>query len=83
MGSKLKKKKIYGEFIGLWKVNESGAEKVRNALEELSKEESFNKMTCKHLFNHLAQTTSITVKYIKGSWLDVDTIVDLQKAKSL
>jgi phosphoenolpyruvate phosphomutase len=74
---------IHGEFIGLWKVNASGAKAVRTALEQLSKSKDFKKMTCTNLFNHLAKDHTIAVRYISGSWLDVDTIIDLQKAGSL
>ncbi len=74
---------IHGEFIGLWKVNEQGAEAVHQALDHLSRSECFKSMTCTDLFNHLALHHRIAVRYISGSWLDVDTIVDLQKAGSL
>jgi len=31
----------------------------------------------------LVKTKDIAVKFIKGDWLDIDTIVDLQKAGEL
>ena len=71
---------IHGEFIGLWKVNEAGAKAVHSSLKSLSKSKNFKKMTCTDLFNHLTRHHKIAVRYINGSWLDVDTIVDLQKA---
>ncbi len=83
MSTTLPTASINGEFIGLWKVNHKGAKLVKETLESLAKSPNFNEMTCEHLFNTIAQHHTITVKYIKGSWLDIDTIVDLQKAKSI
>ncbi|HNP19380.1 MAG TPA: phosphoenolpyruvate mutase [Fulvivirga sp.] len=82
MGHDLEKK-AHGEFIGLWKVNSNGAEIVKNALETLSADKNFKQMTCTDLFNEIAKTNTIAVKYISGAWLDVDTLVDLQEAGKL
>ncbi len=76
-------KKAHGEFIGLWKVNNQGAEIVRNTLEVLSKEKNFKQMTCTNLFNAIAKEHTIAVRYISGAWLDIDTLVDLQEAGKL
>jgi phosphoenolpyruvate phosphomutase len=83
MGSTLARKDIFGEFIGLWKVNQTGAAQVLNALEKLSKSSDFKSMTCTDLFNEIAKDHTIAVKYISGAWLDVDTLVDLQNAGKL
>lgn len=83
MGSDLPKKDIYGEFIGLWKVNQTGAVQVLKALEKLSKAADFKSMTCTDLFNEISKEHTIAVKYISGAWLDVDTLVDLQNAGKL
>lgn len=83
MGSDLKKTEIVGEFIGLWKVNKTGATQVVNALEKLSKSNDFKSMTCADLFNEIAKDNTIAVKYISGAWLDVDTLIDLQNAGKL
>ncbi len=82
MGHDLEKK-AHGEFIGLWKVNSNGAEIVKNALVKLSTDKNFKQMTCTDLFNEIAKTNTIAVKYISGAWLDVDTLVDLQEAGKL
>ncbi|MDN5204776.1 phosphoenolpyruvate mutase [Fulvivirgaceae bacterium BMA10] len=74
---------IDGEFIGLWKVSEKGAAIVREALETLAPKEGFDQMTCTDLFNEIAKSHTIKVQYIKGSWLDIDSIVDLQKAGAM
>ena len=83
MGNDLEEKKIFGEFIGLWKVNAQGAKVVREALQHLSEQEGFNAMTCTDLFNHIANNHTIAVKYISGAWLDIDTLVDYEKAGKL
>jgi phosphoenolpyruvate phosphomutase len=82
MGHELDKK-AHGEFIGLWKVNSNGSAMVKTALETLSKDKDFKQMTCTDLFNEIAKTNTIAVKYISGAWLDVDTLVDLQEAGKL
>jgi phosphoenolpyruvate phosphomutase len=83
MGSELKGNERSGEFIGLWKVNKTGATQVHEALERLSKQSGFRSMTCTDLFNEIAKEYPIAVKYISGAWLDVDTIVDFQNAGKL
>ncbi len=79
----LDSKKINGEFIGIWKVNFTGAQIVRNALAKLSKKDNFAEMRMSDLFNEIVKKHKITVRFIKGSWLDVDSIVDLQKVGEL
>ena len=81
MASKMEK--IHGEFIGLWKVNNKGSQLVHQELENLSKSSGFKKMTCAHLFNEISKSHLIAVKYIRGGWLDVDTLLDLQRAGKL
>lgn len=83
MSSDLNKDEVFGEFIGLWKVNQTGAAVVVKALEKLSNSPDFKSMTCADLFNEIAKEHTIAVKYISGAWLDVDTLVDLQKAGKL
>lgn len=80
MSDELKLDEIHGEFIGLWKVTKEGANIVKKVLMELSKRADFKKLTMADLFNHISNSHPIGVKYIKGSWLDIDTIRDLQKA---
>jgi phosphoenolpyruvate phosphomutase len=83
MSSDMPAGEISGEFIGLWKVNKTGATQVREALERLSTSKDFEKMTCTDLFNEVAKDNSIAIKYISGAWLDVDTLVDFQNAGKL
>jgi phosphoenolpyruvate phosphomutase len=83
MGSELKKEEINGEFIGLWKVSKTGADWVKAALEKLSVKEDFKQMTTTDLLNEIVKEHPIAIKYIKGSWIDVDTIADLYKATEI
>ena len=83
MGSHLNKSEISGEFIGLWKVNKTGAAQVLEAIGRLSKHPDFKTMTCTDLFNEIARQHPIAVKYISGAWLDVDSLVDYQNAGKL
>jgi len=80
MSVDLKPEEIHGEFIGLWKVTKTGAVIVKKALAELSERPDFKQLTLADLFNHIVAFHPIAVKYIKGSWLDIDTIRDLRKA---
>lgn len=80
MSSDLRIDEIHGEFIGLWKVTEKGAAIVQAALHQLSTHENFKQLSMADLLNHINETYSIKVKYVKGSWLDIDTIRDLQKS---
>ena len=72
-----------GEFIGLVKVSGRGAELLREVLAELSTQPDFGAMSFHTLFTLLLEKAPISVKFIKGSWMDVDTLVDLQNAKEL
>jgi phosphoenolpyruvate phosphomutase len=83
MGSDLKKEEINGEFIGLWKVSKTGAGWVQDALGVLSARDGFRQMTTTDLLNEIVKNHPVTVKYIKGSWIDVDTIADLYKATEI
>ncbi len=71
---------INGEFIGLWKVTQNGAAIVKEALQQLAKRDDFKQLMLADLFNYISAKHPIAVKFIRGSWLDVDTILDLQKA---
>jgi phosphoenolpyruvate phosphomutase len=83
MSTDLSLEEVHGEFIGLWKVTKTGANMVRKSLLELSERPDFKQLTMADLFNYISSSHPIAVKYIKGSWLDIDTIHDLQKAGDL
>ncbi|WP_045519159.1 phosphoenolpyruvate mutase [Neobacillus niacini] len=83
MSGNMEVNEINGEFIGLWKVTKNGAGIVKRAIAELTERHDFKNLTLADLFNHISTNHPIAVKYIKGSWLDIDTIKDLQKAGEL
>jgi len=83
MGPDIPEDSVSGEFIGLMKVSGSGADKIREAVKALSKDDNFNNMDLTAMFNYLVKIHPVSVKYIKGSWLDIDTVIDLQKAGDL
>ena len=84
MGPDLVTNAVSGEFIGLWKLSELGAAAVREALDQLASEPGFRTMNLDGLFNRLKRNgVSVAVKYIKGSWLDIDGMADLQRAHDL
>ncbi|MFC3885409.1 phosphoenolpyruvate mutase [Bacillus songklensis] len=70
---------IHGEFIGLWKVSGKGTNVVKEALEELAENEDFKQLTLADLFNHILPIHPIAVKYIKGSWLNIETFRKIQR----
>ena len=71
---------IQGEFIGLFKVNKTGADVLKSALDQLSQRNDFSGLRMMDLFAEVIRRHPVAVKFIKGSWLDINTIVDLQKA---
>jgi phosphoenolpyruvate phosphomutase len=83
MSSRLEPDKAQGEFIGLWKVNASGAAHVQAALDRLSQNENFKNLRMADLFNEIAATTEVSVIYKRGAWIDIDSIVDLTQAGEL
>lgn len=83
ISANLKRDAINGEFIGLWKVSDAGSIALKDTLNELSKQDNFKKLTLNDLFTALVAKTEISVQFIKGSWLDIDTIVDLENARNL
>lgn len=84
MSTDINESEIHGEFIGLWKMNEKGRSIVVKTLEKLASRENFKQLRLSDLFNAIvSEGQTVAVKYIKGSWLDVDDIVDLQKVSDL
>ncbi|NLY75093.1 MAG: phosphoenolpyruvate mutase [Firmicutes bacterium] len=76
----LPKEAINGEFIGIFKTNAKGGQILRDTIAKLAATPNFRQLRMKDLFNEILKTHPITVKFIKGSWLDINSIVDLQKA---
>jgi phosphoenolpyruvate phosphomutase len=72
--------KITGEFFGLWKASGNGANVLKHALETLARRNDFAKLTIIDLINYVQTIHPIKVKYVKGSWLDLQTHKMLKKA---
>lgn len=72
---------INGEFIGIFKVNARGREILRKKLDELYYRQDFKKLRMKDLFSEIIKEFPISVKFIRGNWLDINTIMDLQKTE--
>ena len=70
---------INGEFIGLIKASGEGARAMREHIKLMSARPDFKKLTMHDLLNELAARRPVFVKYIKGFWLNVNNIIDLQK----
>ena len=83
MSATLEGSSAQGEFIGLWKVNATGAAKVRETIEKLAEREDFKSLRMADLFNELAATTTVSVVYTRGAWIDIDSVVDLMQASEL
>lgn len=78
----MNEKVICGEFIGLIKLSNNGAYIVRNILDKLYEEKKdFKKLRMKDLINEILKEHPISVVFIKGSWLDINTLNDLQKSE--
>lgn len=72
----------HGEWIGLLKTTPRGSEILKNALIDLSQNESFDKLKMADLFNYLIQKDiEIGVSYIEGHWMDVDNYKDFEKVQ--
>lgn len=71
---------INGEFIGLLKVSREAVAAIRRALERLTLRPDFKQLHMHHLLSEVQREQPIAVRFIHGSWLDVNTILDLQRA---
>lgn len=71
--------KIQGEFIGLWRVSGKGSEILKNVLEKLALRKDFKQLSLHALFNYIQSIHPISIKYMKGAWLDQDTFSKILK----
>lgn len=71
---------VHGEFIGLWKVSDKGVVILREALEQLATREDFQELSLIDLYKHILRSHSISVKYINGQWLDMESYKEIQQA---
>ncbi|MGH8602364.1 MAG: phosphoenolpyruvate mutase [Gammaproteobacteria bacterium] len=70
-----------GRWIGMIKTNAQGSRWLDQALNELIKQEDFDRLGVPDLLNYLVtQGKRIKVLYIHGHWLDVNSLEDLERA---
>jgi phosphoenolpyruvate phosphomutase len=69
-----------GEFIGLWKVSPKGAATLRESLDAMSGRPDFAQLTVTDLLNEIVKVHPISVRFVRGGWIDIDSLDDLQKA---
>ena len=70
-----------GRWIGMLRVNNQGKKWLDEALHELQKRSDFNQLNIPDLLNYLIeQGKKITVHYIHGHWLDVNSLEDIDRA---
>jgi len=83
MSTDLPKDQVHGEWIGLLKMSPSGVSQLKAIFKEISGAESFRKMRMADLFKLLVEKgKKIEVVYIRGHWLDVDTMHDVVAASN-
>ncbi len=76
-------REVDGEFIGLWKISATAIGDVLRIMDSWHGDGVLKERTIVDLLNQLAGERSVAIRYVKGSWMDVDTIVDLQKADAI
>lgn len=69
-----------GEFSGIWKVSKKGAQIICKTLEQLAIHKDFKSMRMHQFLSEVNNICPITIKFIEGSLLDIDTIIDFQRA---
>ncbi|PIW25922.1 MAG: phosphoenolpyruvate mutase [Rhodospirillales bacterium CG15_BIG_FIL_POST_REV_8_21_14_020_66_15] len=81
MGPDLAEAAISGEWVGLARVTEKGAELVRGEIDAMLAE-GLSKSGLPELFSRLvAKGHAISVAYVAGQWMDIDQAADLNQAK--
>ncbi|MEA5571740.1 phosphoenolpyruvate mutase [Calothrix sp. UHCC 0171] len=76
--------KSHGRWIGMLRCQGQGKQWIEAALCQLQTQPEFNKMNLADLCNHLiSQGKTIKVLYIRGNWLDINSLDDLDLAFQL
>ncbi|MFQ4144897.1 phosphoenolpyruvate mutase [Chlorogloeopsis sp. ULAP02] len=74
----------HGRWVGMLRFRSQGRQWLEEALHELQTQADFNSMSMADLCNYLiAQGKPIKVIYIRGHWLDVNSLDDLDLAFQL
>ena len=71
-----------GEWIGLVHVSARGAALIRDELAAMRQDATLDTADMAGLLARLCRKHPVTVHYINGHWLDVDTHADLAEARN-
>lgn len=81
VGNDISEAECHGEWTGLVKFSEKGANLARAEIEEIQKDGTLKDAGLPTLLTRLADKgEKIAVVYVSGQWLDVDDYADLMKA---
>ena len=70
-----------GRWTGMMRIRSRGRLWLEQALDELGALPGFDKLTLPDLLNHLTRSgRPVTVHYINGHWLDVNSVNDIDRA---
>ena len=70
-----------GRWTGMMRVRSQGRLWLEQALDELEALPGYDKLTLPDLLNHLTRSgRPVTVHYINGHWLDVNSVNDIDRA---
>jgi len=83
IGNDLRAEEVHGEWIGLVNLSARGSELLRAELEAMRADGSLPTASLLDVFARLVGAGhQIGVRYVLGSWLDVDDAFDLAKARN-
>lgn len=70
---------LHGEWIGLVRATPRGSELIKETLQEMAREQSFQKEKMAELLRCLMRKDiKIGVQYIQGHWMDIDNYQDFE-----
>lgn len=73
---------VGGEWIGLLRATARGSALIREELAAMEADGSLREADVPALLNRLLARTPVSVLYVLGHWLDVDTMLDLAEARN-
>lgn len=70
----------HGEWAGILYASETGSEIIRDCLEEMSTMPDFKSLSMTDMLNIIAEKHKVSVVYTKGGWININKVVDFEKA---